>query len=195
MNTRYTKSDEIKEKLMKKYCIAILCSFMLFLTPVRAQTKKDLIYITSKDLPYVYLMEKTNKDHLNVFILPANLYLNTQLKKADITSARQMISQNLHLDSSKYVVIDMDAIDQDFHVKKKNYDLSTMDGITAYFMDAKKAISISDILNYQRYIDTNLSFSDDYEFYKMFSHKVTIDYIYLPYMQIDDMCIPLTLNI
>ena len=180
---------------MKKYYITTLCCLMLFLTPIQARTKKDLIYITSKDLPYIYLIEKASKEHLNVFIIPSNLYLNTSLKQTDITTTRKYIKQYFHLDSSKYVSIDMDAIDQDFHIKKKNYDLSTMDGITSYFMDAKKEITISDILNYQRYIDSDLSFSDDYEFYKMFSHKITIDYIYLPYMQIDDISIPLSLNI
>lgn len=180
---------------MKKYCMIILCCLMLFLTPVHARMKKDLIYITSKDLPYIYLIEKANSNHLNVFILPSNLYLNTSLKQSDVASARKLIEETFHLSTSKYVSIDMDAIDQDFHIKKKDYNLSTMDGITAYFMDAKKEITISDILNYQRYIDSDLSFSDDYEFYKMFSHKVTIDYIYLPYMQVDGISIPLTLDI
>ena len=117
------------------------------------------------------------------------------MKQSDVASARKLIEETFHLSTSKYVSIDMNAIDQDFHIKKKDYNLSTMDGITAYFMDAKKEITISDILNYQRYIDSDLSFSDDYEFYKMFSHKVTIDYIYLPYMQVDGISIPLTLDI
>lgn len=180
---------------MKKICMICLCCLMLFTTPLYAHTNKDFIYITSQDLPYIYLIEKVNDHHLNVMILPSNLYLDHMLKQADIHEARAMIEQSFHLSSNHYVSIDMNAIDQDFGVKKKNYDLTSMDGITAYFMDAKKEIGLSDILNYQRYIDTDLSFSDDYEFYKMFSHKVTIDYIYLPYMKTDDFTIPLTLHI
>ena len=78
---------------MKKYCMIILCCLMLFLTPVHARMKKDLIYITSKDLPYIYLIEKANSNHLNVFILPSNLYLNTFLKQSDVASARKLIEE------------------------------------------------------------------------------------------------------
>lgn len=182
---------------MKRIMLICMSISLCTVTMVHAKsqsTKK--ILITSSDLPYLYILEPLGEQELHVYVLPANLYLfNVSFQNLSSDAMNSQLKDYLHLECTNTIHMDLDTMDEDFHTDKNSFDLHTMKGLTSYFEQVKKEIGINDILNYQRYIDSDLSLSDYYDFYQMFQKKVTIHYTYLPYFTIDTISIPLSLTL
>lgn len=182
---------------MKRIILICMSISLCMMSVVHAEAKSvKKILITSSDLPYLYMIEPLAQQELNVLVLPADLYVsNVSFQELSSDALLSQIKDYLHLECTNIVLVDLDTMDEDFHTDKNSFDLHTMKGLTSYFEQVKKEIGISDILNYQRYIDSDLSLSDYYDFYQMFQKKVTIHYTYLPYFTIDTISIPLSLNL
>lgn len=178
-------------KRMMLICMSISLCMMNVVHAEQKSMKK--ILVTSSDLPYLYIIEPLAQQEMNVLVVPADLYVsNVSFQELSDDALLSQIKDYLHLEYTNTVHVDLDTLDEDFHTDKNSFDLHTMKGLTSYFEHVKKEIKISDILHYQRYINSDLSLSDYYDFYQMFQTKVTIHYMYLPYFSIDEISIPLS---
>lgn len=170
-----------------------ICLCMAFLNPVPLQAKQDLVLIYGKGLPYVYIMKQEEAQRMEVYVIPADLYLlNTPISNLSKDALTSQIQDYLGFSCTKYASISLDAIDKDFPVDQNHYNLSTMKGTTSYFEKVKDNMEISDILHYQRYIESNLSLKDYKDYYQLFREKLVIHYHYLPVITTDNFSIPLS---
>lgn len=178
---------------MKRSILLCICFFLMMSTSLYAQeTLHDLILIHSKELPYLYLVQTRKDQSLDVYVIPSDVYVsNVPLKELSTQSLHSQLKDHFKLNVENDVDVSLDTIDQDFGLDHETYDLTTMKGMTDYFVAVKNKLSMSDILHYQRYIDSDLSLSEYYDFYQMFSKKVIIHYHYLPVIQSTDFSIPL----
>lgn len=153
------------------------------------------ILIVSEKLPQVFIATLRDDKSYDVVLLPndtrvnltcmenkstklSNFKLNDVGKKCMVDS----LNNNFDMDIDNYVILDFDKITTDFKIDTKNNQLESFDNILKIFKEVAGELNVSIIMNYSKYIDTNLNVGDLYNLYQSYSKgKVTIHYYY-PYL-------------
>ena len=188
-----------KEVLMKILCVFI--SLVLCL-PVQIQAKQVyeiLIQVENSEQLYIVSIEK---EKMKVEIIETKVHIPIRALNNEISSIQSVnfndsplsllttINQFLQRNIQYYVHIEMETLLNDLHLSSM-YDYETLDSLCKSALAIKEAISLSQIMNYQNYIDTNISVRELFEIYTMIKDELNVSYYTLSYLVVDDMYIPI----
>lgn len=170
----------------------LFCLLLLFLPPssVKADTTQSIL-IASKQLPYLMYVKVQDEKHMQVNFIPRDMILPTPcqnkavpLKKIDLKTSFPCVQQSVenffNIKSKHYVYVHLNRIANDLNLPYDDIDFRKLSNLTDYFSSVVDHLHLSTILNYARYIDSDMSLSDYYDFYHMFKgKKVKISYYYV----------------
>ncbi|MEG2993257.1 MAG: hypothetical protein RR847_03115 [Bacilli bacterium] len=152
------------------------------------------ILILSPSLPQVYIITIT-KDSYNVVLIPKTTNIKLTCAEDTITTIDRInlkemgrkclintLNNNFDLKIKHDVIINFKNIKTDFNLDLHHKDLNDFSTILTIFHQVSGQINLNRLLNYQKYITTNLDFNriyQLYQFYKEGNHKVHYYYPHL----------------
>lgn len=178
---------------MKKILISLLLlvSSMYTIDFVQASSSMDII-VQIQGANNLYLIQlDTNKVHVksiaNRLYTPLSCMKEPNtLANIDFTNDYDCLVDSLNNIFSEsidyYVSLDMKTLLQDLQIKETTYDYKTLSSLTKVGKEILNNISIKTIVQYQKYIKTNLGLKEMYDLYDFFSDKdFKVKYYYLHY--------------
>ena len=177
---------------MRKSMLCIILTAMVLLQPLSIKANEPrTILIASKQLPYLLHVLVKDDQHMQVRFISRDMILPTTcsakpqpLKKIDLKTdfscAKQSVEKFFHFKSQNYVYIHLNRIAKDIKLPYDSLDFQKLSNLTDYFSSVVDRLDITMLLNYQRYIESDMHLSDYYDFYHMFKgKKVEISYYYV----------------
>lgn len=185
-----------------KKIICIIAISLLSVVPVQAKETEHILLL-SEDLPYIIYADITSKSSITVNFIPVDIMLplscaNTiaaPLSSLNLNESRSCVKDSIEhffkLKIDHLVYLHLDTISTDTKISKNSYDFTKIDDLTAYFGKVSGKINMSMILNYQKYITSDLSLLDYYKYFKLTKQSVKIKYCYMKYILSDTSLIPM----
>ncbi|MEG0694880.1 MAG: hypothetical protein RR440_03930 [Erysipelotrichaceae bacterium] len=179
-----------------KNIILSTCLVMMLMSPNTMTTNENdqQILILSPSLPQVYIITIT-KDSYNVVLIPKTTNIKLTCMVDTITTIDRInlkemgrkclintLNNNFDLKIKHDVIINFKNIKTDFNLDLHHKDLNDFSTILTIFHQVSGQINLNRLLNYQKYITTNLDFNriyQLYQFYKEGNHKVHYYYPHL----------------
>lgn len=193
---------------MKK--IIIIGIGLLLCIPIYSQSvqakKDDSIHILiqieeAKDLYLLSIKDNTMK----VQIISGKMYLPISCLNNDPSTINSVdfsnsydcminsLNKSLHLNIQYYANVKMKKLLKRLDLNKNTYDYKTLDSLCETGKKIKDKLSLSLVIDYQKYIDTNIDFETIYNLYKFFTkEKISIKYYTLSYFVINGKDIPMS---
>ena len=168
---------------IKKSLLLLLLLFT-FLLPLQAKQENKSIFIASKQLPFVLHVQTKNDKQMEIRFIPTDMLLPIRCQNEpstlkqlnlleDIACARNSVETFFSLptcDNTLY--LHLDRLAKDLKVPYQNVDFYN--------------------LRYNSYVDSDLSLSDYYHYYKLFKgKKIKLTYFYVNQIQLDDLTLPM----
>lgn len=188
---------------IKKSLLLLLLLFT-FLLPLQAKQENKSIFIASKQLPFVLHVQTKNDKQMEIRFIPTDMLLPIRCQNEpstlkqlnlleDIACARNSVEAFFSLptcDNTLY--LHLDRLVKDLKVPYQNVDFYNLKDITSYFSKLLKKMNIKFLLKYNSYVDSDLSLSDYYHYYKLFKgKKIKLTYFYVNQIQLDDLTLPM----
>lgn len=185
--------------MMKKIITILLTCTLLIGTqmiPIHASTKMQIL-VQIKNAKDLYLVSLQDKK-VNVKSISMKSYLPIDgLDKAyplqdinfskDYESLITTIEKAFHQSIDYYVILDMKTLLKDLEIPKSTYDYETLHSLTNTGKAILKEIDIATVIQYQKYIETNLGIKELYNLYDFFKSKdFTLSYYFPHYYEYKD---------
>ncbi|MEG0290597.1 MAG: hypothetical protein RR941_04210 [Erysipelotrichaceae bacterium] len=179
-----------------KNIILSTCLVMMLMSPNTMTTNENdqQILILSPSLPQVYIITIT-KDSYNVVLIPKTTNIKLTCAEDTITTIDRInlkemgrkclintLNNNFDLKIKHDVIINFKNIKTDFNLDLHHKDLNDFSTILTIFHQVSGQINLNRLLNYQKYITTNLDFNRIYQLYQFYNkgnHKVHYYYPHL----------------
>lgn len=188
-----------------KKVICIVSIFLLSLgsiEPIKAKTAEHVLLL-SEDLPYIIYIDINAKSSITLNFIPVDIMIPLScankiaapLSSLNIKESKNCVKTSIeHFFNVKIdhmVYLHLDKISRDTHISKNLYNFNKITDFTSYFGKVVSKINAPMILNYQKYITSDLSLFNYYNYYNLTKHKIKVKYGYMKYIISDTLRIPM----
>lgn len=190
--------------MMRKKSMLLILLLLTCLLPLQAKQENKSIFIAGKQLPFVLHVQTSNDKQMEIRFIPTDMLLPIQCQSEpgtlkelnlsqDIICAKNSVETFFSLpacDNTLY--LHLDRLAKDLKVPYRNVDFYNLKDVTSYFSKLLKKMNIKFLLKYNSYVDSDLSLSDYYHYYKLFKgKKIKLKYFYVNQIQLDDLTLPM----
>jgi len=178
-------------KLMLVFCLSLLSFF-----PQRSiQTRRDVLLVYGESLPMAFLLEIKEERHIALYSIPMSLYLSDPCVLHYPTAIANVSDRTCMIDAleaafpfqiSDTIYLHTKAIESAFETVPHAEDISEFSDIQRYFDTLAQHVDLSALWHIGDYIDCDLSLSQLWRAYRIFTaDDITIDYYFLHLFVID----------
>ncbi len=165
---------------MKKIFLS-LCILTFLFTPISAQSNLSfLLSIQGYDAMYIIDIIDTK---IIVKEIQSDAYLPSTCDFNQSDCKIETINTYFNTRLSSYIHVQLDTLLTDFDVEIE--DAHTIETLKDISSQCIQQLSFTTILNYNKYIQTNLSISDIYDLYSLSKKQTTSSYYALEYITTD----------
>ena len=191
--------------MKKTVCILLISylSFSLFTTPLYANEEKTSILVSIENSEDFYLLE-IYENKMNIKIISSKTYIPISAlnnEASTLNSVNFSVSYEILLNSIEtfleeeipyYVHIEIEPLLKQLNLSEDLYKEKTLRSLCESALQIKKNMNLNTLINYKKYIKTNLTIKQIYSFYMKFkNNKINYSYYTLPYLIYEDCYIPM----